>query len=135
MCRLAERAAAWHAQTVQYRPTAAELLESIADLLTNEVLPVVPSDVQHKVRVAANLSSILRAESLLGPDADARERERLGKLLGADGSLEALRSSLADRLRASDDSTFYAAAWNVLVATARDELAIAKPGHDGWEGE
>ena len=120
---------------MQYRPTAAELLDAIADLLTNEVLPVVPSEVQHKVRVAANLSGILRDEWRLGPAADERERERLGKLLGADGSLEALRSDLADRLRASDDSAFDTEAWGVLVATSRDELAIAKPGHDGWEGE
>ena len=40
---------------MQDRPTAAELLEAVADSLDGEVLPVVDFTVQHKVRVAANI--------------------------------------------------------------------------------
>ena len=120
---------------MQYRPTAPELLDAIADLLTNEVLPVVPSEVQHKVRVAANLSTILREEFRSGSAADERERALLSELLASTGSTESLREVLATRLRISDDADFNAKAWDVLVATSRDELAIAKPGHDAWEGE
>jgi hypothetical protein len=120
---------------VQYRPTTAELLGSIADLLDDEVLAAVPAVLQHQVRVAANLARILEREAVLSPGALERERERLIGLLGHDGELTDLSSELARRLRAGEDASFERDAWKALVATARDDLAIAKPGHDGWEGE
>lgn len=120
---------------MQYRPTADELLECIAELLTDEVLPVVPAAVQHKVRVAANLANMLRAEWCLGAANDVAEVGRLQTLLGHDGPLDGLRDELSERLRSSDDADFDRAAWHVLVATSHDELAIAKPGHDSWEGQ
>ncbi len=73
------------------------------------------------------------------PDAAARERERLRALLGGededdgDGAA-ALSARLARRIRADDDPEFQRRAWDALVAIARDDLAIAKPGHDAWEG-
>ena len=41
---------------MQYRPTAAELLRDISSLLSDEVLEQVSVEVQHKVRVAANIA-------------------------------------------------------------------------------
>ena len=46
----------------------------------------------------------------------------------------ALNTELVATLRAGADPEFERAAWEVLVAVGRDDLAIAKPGHDGWEG-
>ena len=59
---------------MQYRPTAAELLDIIAELLEDEVIDAVSGPVQHKVRVAANLARILQREAELGPATDAQER-------------------------------------------------------------
>jgi hypothetical protein len=119
---------------LQYRPTAAELLSTIADLLDHELLPALPAELQHKARVAANLARILEREEVLGADAEGRERARLTELLGHDGDALALNTELVDRLRAGADPAFERAAWEALVAVGRDDLAIAKPGHDGWEG-
>jgi hypothetical protein len=119
---------------MQYRPTAEELLGTIADLLGHEVLDVVPGHLTHRVRVAENLSRILQREARLGAASDQREVERLTDLLEHTGSLEDLRAELAERLRASEDEAFDGAAWEALVAITREDLAIAKPGHDGWEG-
>jgi hypothetical protein len=120
---------------VQYRPTASELLITIADLLDTEVLPALPPELQHKARVAANLARIIEREERLAPDAAGRERELLVDLLGRSGQLPELRADLASRLRAGTDPVFEVAAWDVLVAIARDDLAIAKPVYDGWEGQ
>jgi Domain of unknown function (DUF6285) len=120
---------------VQYRPTTAELLGAIADLLDDEVLPAVPAAVQHKVRVAGNLARILQREAEFGPGALDRERDLLAGLLGHAGELNALRAELTDRLRAGEEQLFEDEAWQTLVAVAHDDLAIAKPGHDSWEGE
>ena len=70
---------------MQYRPTAGELLATIADLLDQELLPALPPDLQHKARVAANLARILEREQRLGPEGESRERALLSGLLGHDG--------------------------------------------------
>jgi hypothetical protein len=120
---------------VQYRPSAAELLDTIGNLLDDEVMSSVPGALKHQVRVASNLSRILQREAVLSPGAWERERERLVELLGHEGEVTDLSAELAGRLRTGDDLSFERDAWETLVAVARDDLAIAKPGHDSWEGE
>jgi len=127
---------------MQYRPTAAELLREIADLLENEVVDALGGPVQHKVRVAANLARILEQEVQRAPGNAERERAASLRLLGLAPEdptpLADLRARLAQALRTGvglapdvDD----AAAWEALVAITRDDLAIAKPGHDSWTGD
>jgi Domain of unknown function (DUF6285) len=119
---------------VQFVPSAAELAAAIARLLDEQVMGAVPPHLQHPVRVAGHLASLLEREARLGPATAAHERELLGRLLGADGDGDALAAALADRIRTGDDE-FARAAWGVLVEITRGDLAIAKPGHDSWEGE
>jgi hypothetical protein len=119
---------------MQYRPTAEELLSAIADLLEDELLPALPEALKHKCRVAGNLARILEREQRLGAEASASEHDRLVALLGSDGDLVTLDALLAKRVRTDDDPTFQDRAWEDLVSVARDDLAIAKPGHDSWEG-
>jgi hypothetical protein len=110
----------------------AELLGTIADVLDNEVLA---DGRPHTSRVAANLARILAREAVLAPAALAHEHDLLVGLLGHGGDLDDLRSELAVRLRHGEDPSFERDAWDALVASIRDDLAIAKPGHDSWEGE
>ncbi|WP_067860321.1 DUF6285 domain-containing protein [Nocardia shimofusensis] len=98
---------------MQNRPTAAELLESLAELLEDTLLPALPPGLQHRARVGANLARILSREVELGPDAAAREAELLAAV--PEGNEEAL--------------------WHALAEVVRADLAIAKPGYDSWEGE
>lgn len=134
---------------MQYQPSADELLAAIAELLEDELLPALPDALKHKCRVAANLARILEREERLGPGAAASERERLRALLGdagdasdADDASDSggasdtveLSRRLAGRIRVDDDPDLQRRAWDALVAIARDDLAIAKPGHDAWEG-
>ena len=125
---------------MQYRPTAAELLDIMAELLEDEVIDAVSGPVQHKVRVAANLARILQREAELGPATDAQERTVIATLLGLDPSaavpLTERRSDLANRLRHGDlPGVEDRAVWDALVAITRGDLAIAKPGHDNWTGD
>lgn len=121
---------------MQYEPSAAELLAAIAELLEDEVQGAVPAMLTHKTRVAANLARILERQEALGPAAAARERERLAALAGGDGGEDTveLARQVARRIRTDDDPAFERRAWEALVAICRDDLAIAKPGHDAWEG-
>ena len=125
---------------MQYRPTAAELLRDISSLLSDEVLDQVSVEVQHKVRVAANLAQILEREvALAAPNAErelAITRDLLGVPASDTAPLAELRGRLADALRSgdlqgrSDDEVR-----NALIQIARDDLAISKPGHDAWTGD
>ena len=116
------------------RPDAAELLATIAETLEAEVLPVTEGLPQHQVRVAVSLCRILEREVLFGPEVEAREVERLQRLLRSEADeLLALNSALDARLAFGVEEAFARAAWRELVAITRDKLRIAKPGHDRYD--
>ena len=92
-----------------------------------------PPDLQHQVRVAAHLSTLVERELRLGPANTAREDELLAGLLG--GPVDDPQAALAERIRTGDDEAFEARAWAAIVEITRHDLAVAKPGHDRWEGE
>ena len=125
---------------MKYRPDDGELLAAIADLLEAEVLPAVGPHLQHKVRVAANLIRILERQQSLEPAAREQERMALAVLLEPSGgasdgaTLDSLRAELDRRIATGDPSLDARQVWEVLVATARADLAVAKPGYDSWTG-
>ena len=125
---------------MQYRPTAAELLADIATLLEDEVIDALDGPVQHKVRVAANLARILEREVALAAANADRETATIRVLFGLPSDdptpLPELRARLAGALRAGDlPGLSETAVWQALVDMTRDDLAIAKPGHDSWRGD
>ncbi len=115
-------------------PNAAELLRAVAALLDDEVMPAVPAELAHKVRVASNVARIVGRECELAEPAANAERLALAGLLGHDGPLAELRSELSARLRHGDPALEHEA-WRVAVEVTRQELAVVKPGHDRWEGK
>lgn len=114
----------------QDRPTASELLAAIADFLREEVTPAldrVDPRLGFQTRVAVNSLAILEREARLGPAADAREHERLTRLLRRDGTLAELNRELARQLRAGECDERDAQLMAHLDATTADKIAIANP--------
>ena len=123
---------------MQYRPTAAELLDTVAQLLVDEVLEAVAGPLQHRVRVAAHLTRMVQREIANAAQADTNERERLALILAEPGAdLAALRAQLAHRLADPEriDTALNRDIHDALLATARADLAICKPGYDRWTAE
>jgi len=129
---------------MQDRPTAAELLGDIAELLEGETLQATTGALRHEIRVAGNLCRILAREVAQAPAAEECERELLAELLGqaVDGrSTAELNALVAERLDGepashasdSDDPDFERDAWRAIVAIVRSKLAIVKPGHDSYD--
>ena len=118
---------------MQFVPEAADLLAAIGKLLDEKVLNAVPADLQHQVRVAAHLSTLVERELRLGPANTAREDELLAELLGE--TVADPQTVLAERIRHGDDESCEARAWPAIVEITRNDLKVAKPGHDVWEGE
>ncbi|MFC9994202.1 DUF6285 domain-containing protein [Nocardia sp. NPDC127526] len=98
---------------MQNRPSAAELLEALAELLEGTLMPALPPALQHRARVGANLARIVQREIEFGPAAGQRENELLAVV--PEGDERAL--------------------WQALTEVVRADLEIAKPGYDTWEGE
>ena len=114
----------------QDRPTGPELLAAIADFLREEATPALDKAdprLGYQMRVAANALGILEREWRQGPDADARERARLARLLGRDGTLDELNRALARELRGGDRDERDQALMAHLDATIADKIAIANP--------
>lgn len=119
---------------MQDRPSAAELLVDLADLLEGDVVPVLEGSLQHQVRVAGNLCRIIERELRLGPAEDARQAERLAALLDVEpAGVPELVRLLDDRLRTGNDVDFERRAWACLMAIVRGKLAVTKPGHDSYD--
>jgi hypothetical protein len=121
---------------MQDRPTASELLATIAELLEREVLEATQGGLKHQVRVAGNLCRILEREAALGPKQEAREVALLAGVLGEPaGARDAmtLSSALVARLDAGHDPALERRALPALLEIVRGKLAIAKPGHDDYD--
>jgi hypothetical protein len=134
---------------VQPRPTAAELLATVAEVIERDIVPALDGPVQHHARVAASLVAIVERELRLGPAASAVELGAIQRLLSGpdptggwadpatNASLPEARGHLATALREglADDPAMAREVWSALMEIARDDLAICKPGHDSWDGD
>lgn len=120
---------------MQDRPTARELLTSVADLLESEVLAATSGLLQHQVRVAGNLCRIVERELALGAAHERADRERLEALVGTEpgAGLRTLNERLVARFAAGPDAELERRAWRALVQGVREKLAVNKPGYDDYD--
>jgi hypothetical protein len=120
---------------MQDRPSAAELLDAIAELLEGDVLKATSGGLKHQVRVAGNLCRILQREAELGAANERRAATLLSEVLcdANDGDLAELNARMAARIRDEDAESLERAAWGALVEIVRGKLAIDKPGHDAYD--
>jgi hypothetical protein len=124
---------------MQDRPTAAELLATVATYLEEELMPALDGPLAYRTRVALNLVGMLEREEALGDASLMREREALAALLDvappANGPLEAQVAELNRQLVAAIDGgrVEHARAWPVLMDVAHAKLAIIRPGYDDYD--
>ncbi len=128
---------------MQDRPTAAELLAAIGNLLEDELLAAVDGPLQYRTRVAANLVRIVERELLLGSHALLDERDvLLGLLTQASQDLlpgplaeqvADLNQSLVKELSAQPLPARETAIWEALFRISKRKLSIARPGYDRYD--
>ena len=121
---------------MQDRPTAWELLDAVAELLEDTLMPATEGGVRHQARVAANLCRIVQRELQQGTRLDAREVELLAAVLGRPPGEERdaleLNRELSARLLEGDEE-LGSKAWSALLEIVRGKLAVAKPGYDDYD--
>jgi hypothetical protein len=110
-------------------PRGPALLDAVAALLRDVLLPQLKGNAAFQARVAANAVDLAAREMRLGPAAEASCAERLLALLSHDGPADALETELALAIRSgavdADDASLRAHLW----AGTLDKLAIDQPSY------
>ncbi|MFN8173635.1 MAG: DUF6285 domain-containing protein [Solirubrobacteraceae bacterium] len=113
-----------------HEPTPGELVGAVIEFLATTVRPALTGHARFESLIAIRLLQIAAGDYERGAEMRARERERLARLLGHAGDLDALEAELVERIRAGALSgEDRAAVLDALRASARDQLEIANPGY------
>lgn len=125
---------------MQDRPTAPELLDSLAEYLVAELRPEVPAEQRFKVLVAANLCAVVARELRAGEDPSAADAALFRELLGvpagevapgdADAAAENLATELSARIRSGELDDRLPELIEALRGHVKRKLDIARPGYD-----
>ncbi|MET0429010.1 MAG: DUF6285 domain-containing protein [Microvirga sp.] len=114
------------------KPPGDTLVEAVARLLRDEVLPALDGALSFKVRVAANVLDLVQREMAGGARSDIEECARLRALTGRDGETDALNRVLCAGIRDGDISLATPGLSDHLWATTLAKMAIEQPGYASY---
>jgi hypothetical protein len=116
---------------MQDRPTAAELLDSVAEYLFAELRPEVPRGQRFKVLVAANVCAVVAREIRAGETPDQDDLALFGELLGKEvDDVHAAATELWERIRSGELDDRIDDLAPRLAEHVRRKLEIARPGYE-----
>ena len=116
---------------MQERPSAAELLESVAEYLFAELRSEVPREQRFKVLVAANVCAVVARELRAGDQPDAEDLALFGELLGKEvDDPRAAAAELSRGIRSGEFDDRIGELAPRLEEHVRRKLEIARPGYD-----
>jgi hypothetical protein len=84
---------------MRIQPDGVNLLDTVAAVLRDQILPGAPADQQYALRMSINAIGIARRQLLQGEPSPQAEAAELAALLGSDGDLASLNRQLAARIR------------------------------------
>jgi hypothetical protein len=115
---------------MQDRPTADELLDSVAEYLFAELRPEVPREQRFKVLVAANVCAVVAREIRAGDQPDREDLELLAELLGEQvDDPRTAAAELSRRIRSGELDDRIEELAPRLEEHIRRKLEIARPGY------
>jgi hypothetical protein len=115
---------------MQDRPTASELLDSVAEYLFAELRPEVPRGQRFKVLVAANVCAVVAREIEAGDEPDREDLKLFTELIG--DQVDDPRTAaveLSKRIRSGELDDRIDELTPRLEEHVRRKLAIARPGY------
>jgi len=118
---------------MQDQPTAAELVEAVAEFIRNHAMPQLQGHTAFHARVAANALDIVKRELEIAPSANTGEAARLKALLGREGPLEELNRELCARIESGAIGLETPGLTDHLWATTLTKLAIDQPNYSGYK--
>ncbi|HEY6654426.1 MAG TPA: DUF6285 domain-containing protein [Solirubrobacterales bacterium] len=119
---------------MQDRPTAAELLDSVAEYLFAELRPEVPQEQRFRVLVAANVCAVVAREIRAGEEPDQADLALFEELLGKEvDDVHAAAAELSERIRSGELDDRIEELAPRLEQHVQRKLDIARPGYSGGE--
>lgn len=116
-------------------PQGADILDAVARLLRDTLIPQLPPDAVFQARVAANAVDLVARELRQGGPAQAAAISRLQALLGHDGALPAQEAELAIAIRQGRIGADSPGLMDHLWATTLAKLAIDQPSYAPYRHE
>ena len=116
-------------------PHGADMLDAVARLLRETLIPQLPADTVFQARVAANAVDLVAREIRLGAAAQTDATVRLKALLSLDASLPELEAELAQRIREGQVGADTPGLMDHLWATTLAKTAIDQPSYASYKRE
>lgn len=116
-------------------PHGADMLDAVARLLRDTLIPQLPADTVFQARVAANAIDLVAREIRLGAAAQTEATTRLKALLTLDASLPELEAELASRIHEGQVGADTPGLMDHLWATTLAKMAIDQPSYASYKRE
>ncbi len=116
-------------------PHGADMLDAVARLLRDTLIPQLPADTVFQARVAANAVDLVAREMRLGGTAQTDATTRLKALLTLDASLPELEAELASRIHEGQVGADTPGLMDHLWATTLAKMAIDQPSYASYKRE
>jgi hypothetical protein len=116
-------------------PTPVEMLEVVAAMIRDQLVPQLPPDAVFHARVAANAIDLVRRQLQTGDALEASSLVRLQQLLGRQGDAAALERELCERIRSGSLSTHSPGLIEHLMACTLAKMSIDQPSYASYRRE
>lgn len=116
-------------------PHGADMLDAVARLLRDTLIPQLPADTVFQARVAANAIDLVAREIRLGAAEQTEATTRLKALLTLDASLPELEAELASRIHEGQVGADTPGLMDHLWATTLAKMAIDQPSYASYRRE
>ncbi len=116
-------------------PRGDEILESVAKLIRDTLIPQLPAGAVFQARVAANAIDLVRRQMIDGERFERASHARLCALLGHDGEPAALERELCDRIRDRSLGADTPGLLAHLMATTMAKMAVDQPTYASYRRE
>ena len=110
-------------------PTPVEILEVVAAMIRDQLVPQLPPDAVFHARVAANAIDLVRRQLQTGDALEAASLSRLQQLLGHQGDAPALERELCERIRNGSLTTDSPGLIDHLMACTLAKMSIDQPSY------
>src|ERR1700761_9576627 len=116
-------------------PRAEDIVEAVARLVREKLMPALPQELVFQARVAANALDLVVREIKNGKRVEDEGVLRLKRMLGVEGSFHELESELCSRIRSENIDLKNPDLEEHLWATTMDRMSIDQPSYASYRRE
>lgn len=113
-------------------PNPIEILEVVAAMIRDQLVPQLPPDAVFHARVAANAIDLVRRQLESGEALEQASHERLQSLLGREGKAADLEQELSQRIRSGSLTADSPGLIEHLMAVTMAKMSVDQPSYASY---